>query len=298
MTKYLAPLFFLVLLAISCSTPKQISGSPEKQKTKVFLFAGQSNMDGRANGAQLSPKDLERLEKVSGRITFYYNHKKPTPLQLTIPAPHTQRKFNLTTSFGPELFFGIELAEQYPDQKFIFIKRAKGGTSLYGCWNPFWTMEKATLMGEAEQPKLFSDFISYTQEVLGLYDKTEYELSGMFWVQGESDSGVRKRGPLPSSTYGDNLSKLIAETRSQLAAPNLPFIMFQVGSGKVVQGMRKTAGADEAVYMVPQSSDEASPDYYAKNPPPIGHYITPSMKRIGGAFFYVMESANPPSSIR
>lgn len=264
--------------------------SAQQQKIKVFLFAGQSNMDGRANGDQLSIADQERLAKVAERITFHYNHNEPTPLQLTTPAKHTQRKFDLTTSFGPELFFGIELAERYPDQKFIFIKRAKGGTSLYGCWNPFWTLEKATLMGEAEQPKLFSDFISYTKEVLSSYAKEDYEISGMFWVQGESDSGTRKRGPLPSETYGQNLSNLIAETRNQLAAPTLPFIMFQVGGGKVVTGMQQTATADANVFLVPQSSEQSSPDYYPKNPPPIGHYTCPGMKRIGGAFFSVMES--------
>jgi hypothetical protein len=249
-------------------------------------------MDGRANGEHLSATDLERLEKVADRITFHYNHKKPTPLQLTTPAAHTQRKFELTTSFGPELFLGIELAERNPEQQYLFIKRAKGGTSLYGCWNPFWTVEKATLMEEANQPRLFSDFIAYTKEVLGQYDDTEYELAGMFWVQGESDSGVKKRGPLPSETYGQNLRNLIAETRTQLTAPTLPFIMFQVGGGKVVQGMRETAAADANVFLVPQSSSQDSPDYYPKNPPPIGHYTSPSMKRIGEKFFAVAEKVN------
>lgn len=285
--KYILSLLFL--LAVSCGTNRQLEKPSEEQKIKVFLFAGQSNMDGRANGAELSVTDQERLAKVADRITFHYNHKEPTSLQLTTPAKHTQRKFDLTTSFGPELFFGIELAEKYPDQKFIFIKRAQGGTSLYGCWNPFWTIEKATLTGEADKPKLFADFISYTKEVLGNYEPVAYELAGMLWVQGESDSGVKKRGPLPSATYGENLTNLIAETRKQLMAPDLPFILFQVGGGKVVQGMQETAAADPAVYLITQSSDKDSPDYYPKNPPPIGHYTCPSMKRIGGKFFAVME---------
>ncbi len=256
-----------------------------KKKKKVFLFAGQSNMDGRANGADLSEVDVKRLAAVAPRIQFYYNHQPVTSLQLTTPATYTKRKFNLEKSFGPELFFGIELAEKYPEEAFIFIKRAKGGTSLYGCWNPDWTAEKAALMKEADQPRLLADFIGYTTEVLTNYDASEYEIAGMLWVQGEADSGVKKWGPEPADTYGENLKKLIRKVRKELDEPQLPFMIFQVGHGKVVKGMEKAAAEDPDVYLIPQSKNKKSADFYEKNPPPIGHYTARSMKKIGEAFF-------------
>lgn len=263
----------------------------ETHKKKVFLFAGQSNMEGRADAAGLSEKDLQRLEKVKDRIAFYYNHFPVSPLQLTTPKPYIQRKFSLEKSFGPELFFGIELAENYPDQEFIFIKRSQGGTSLYGCWNPYWSEEKAAVMKEVDKPKLFLDFVDYGKSVLGNYNPSEYEICGMLWVQGEADSGTKKgKGKKPSETYGENLRNLIKETRKEFKVPDLPFMLFQVGSGKVVKGMQETAALDKQVFLIPQSKDKNSPDYYEKNPPPIGHYVAKSMKRIGERFFEVFQA--------
>ncbi len=293
--KQISGLAILLILFFSCTSNKifqentQMSSSEKKvaKKKNVFLFAGQSNMDGRANGANLSESDLQRLKNVASRIQFYYNHQPVTPLQLTTPAKYTQRKFNLEKSFGPELFFGIELAEKYPEEEFIFIKRAKGGTSLYGCWNPYWESEKAALMRELDQPKLFEDFISYSNDVLEKYDPSEYKIVGMLWVQGEADSGVKKWGAKPAETYGENLQHLITEVRKKFNQPKLPFALFQVGHGKVVEGMEKVAGADSNVFLIPQSRNKKSPDFYEKNPPPIGHYTAKSMKRIGNEFFAV-----------
>lgn len=255
-----------------------------EKKKRVFLFAGQSNMDGRGNAADITDQDNLRLSKVQDRIELHYNHKESQPLQAVAAKAYIQRKFNLEHYFGPELFFGIHLAENNPQDSFLFIKRSQGGTSLYGCWNPYWTVEKATLMDEAKQPKLFSDFIAYTDEVLSDYDSSEYQIEGLLWVQGEDDSS-KKRGPIPAEMYYDNLKNLLAETRNQLDAPYLPMYIFQVGNGKVVSGMQRLAEEDPNVYFIPQSKDPNSPHFYEKNPPPVGHYTTTSMKKIGEAFY-------------
>ena len=282
---------FLSLILFSCScTITAPSTSTLPKKKKVFLLAGQSNMEGRANGAKLSAEDLNRLEKAGQRIQFFYNHQPVTPLQLSTPAKHIKRKFNLEQNFGPEVFFGIRLAETYPEEEFVFIKRSQGGTSLYGCWNPNWKAEKAALMNEADKPKLYADFIAYAKEVLAAYDTSEYEVCGMLWVQGEADSGTSKgRGTKPSESYGENLRHLIAGVRKEFSIPDLPFVLFQVGNGKVVAGMKQVTMQEERVTLIPQSKDKNSPSYYAKNPPPIGHYIASSMKRIGERFFEVFQ---------
>ena len=278
-----------LLLFSGCFSSEPLTKKAIKHnKKKVFLLAGQSNMDGRADGDKLSSTDLERLKKAGAKIKFYYNHHPVTPLQLTTPPGYVQKKFNLKHTFGPELFFGINLHEAHPQEEYIFIKRSIGGTTLYGCWNPYWTEEKAKVTGEENKPKLFSDFINYTKDVLSRYDTSEYEICGMLWVQGESDSN-KKFGDLPAKTYGDNLINLIKETRKQLNVPDLPFIMFQVGNETVVAGMKKATRELKNVHLIPQSYDKNSPDYYPRNPPPLGHYITESMKRIGTRFFEVWD---------
>ena len=281
--------FLITLLLLSCGT--NIPKTKAIKKKKVFLLAGQSNMEGRADGGKLSKEDNARLEKAGRNVTLHYNHQAAFPLQLSTPKKYIQRKFSLEKNFGPELFFGINLSEKYPEEEFIFIKRSKGGTSLYGCWNPNWTEEKAALMGELDQPKLYFDFIDYAKEILTQYDPSEYEIVGMLWVQGESDSGTGKgKGTKPSETYGANLQNLIQGVRTAFNVPELPFILFQVGGGKVVEGMKETAKQDENVFLIPQSKDKNSPDYYEKNPPPIGHYVTSSMKKIGFRFYEIYEN--------
>ena len=53
------------------------------------------------------------------------------------------------------VFFGINLSKAYPNQNFVFIKRSQGGTSLYGAWNPEWSIAKAKLINEEKQAKTF-----------------------------------------------------------------------------------------------------------------------------------------------
>ncbi len=58
----------------------------------------------------------------------------------------------------------------------------------------------------------------------------------------------------------------------------------------VVEGMKQIAKNDNNAYLIPQSSDEESVDFYEQNPPPIGHYTAKSMKRIGIEFFKIYEA--------
>jgi len=279
-------LFYVAILIwlVSCSSnnAKKVA---EKKKIKVFFLAGQSNMDGRARAYHLSDADKKRLQKASKNVTLYYNHRKPVPLQTTVPEAHIQQKFNAKRLFGPELFFGIHVSEKYPKDKIILIKRSKGGMSLYGAWNPHWTLEKATAMKEENEPKLYSDFINYAKEVLKNFNKDTYEIEGMLWVQGESDSGKKKYGTIPADTYQENLKELIKGVRTTFNKPKLPFLIFQVGRGNVVKAMKNIANSDDFVSLIPQSQDKNSDDFYERNPPPLGHYKYKAMKKIGRKFY-------------
>ena len=279
--------FFFALCFIGIVNAQDAKGIT---KTKVFLLAGQSNMDGRAKASGLSEEDKDRLKKAQRNVTLYYNFGEGKPLDTTKVAKHTAKKFGAAYLFGPELFFGIKMSEKYPDHKIVLIKRARGGMSLYGAWNPDWTLEKATLIKEQKQPKLYNEFIEYSRKVLSNYEKDSYELCGMLWVQGESDSG-KKGGLKPRETYEANLTKLISRVRSDFNQPKLPFLMFQVGHGKVVKAMKTIAKADEYVVLIPQEKDKNSKFYFEKNPPPIGHYVTSSMKKIGNYFFEFYEQS-------
>lgn len=289
-----------VLMLLNASLIAQSVGKESNlynSKTKVFLLAGQSNMDGRGDASKLTKQDLKALKYAQKNIGFYYkgtaNNKDQIVidgvLDTTDPWDFIKQKFRIETCFGPELFFGIELSKQYPDKKFLFIKRAQGGTSLYGAWNPNWSYEKARIKQEENKPKLYKDFIQTVDTQLAKLPSDSYEIVGMLWVQGESDSGQR-HGPLPTQTYEENLTVLIQKVRAHFKVEDLPFIMLGVGSPKVIKSMQATSDKLSNVTLIKRSLKPNDPNYTPRyshdwNGKPANHYNYIGMKKIGELFF-------------
>lgn len=274
----------LCLLAV-CLCLSALSFARDTGRTRVFLLGGQSNMDGRGDGSKLTEEDQRRLDAVKDRVQLAYNMEPVRPLGVTIPQPWTARKFKLEKTFGPELFFGIRMAEAYPEDRILLIKRSKGGMSLFGAWNPEWTEEKARAMGEEDQPRFYEELLAMTRKILEEQGLDETHLRGMLWVQGESDTGTKRHGTIPADTYGSNLGNLIRSIRADTDRENLPFLMLQVGGGKVVEGMKETAAKLEHVTFIPQNKkNPEAPNYLPGYGPPVGHYNYEGMKRIGNLF--------------
>jgi hypothetical protein len=55
--------------------------------------------------------------------------------------------------------------------------------------------------------------------------------------------------------------------------------------------MQNVAKADANVVLIPQETHKNSKFYFEKNPPPIGHYVTSAMKKIGEYFFDFYEQS-------
>lgn len=274
----------LVLTSLGRAYSDELQRPDPGKKIKVFLFAGQSNMEGRADGRKLTDEDQARLREAQKRVQLAFNREPIHPLDVVSPSDEIREIYRRDRIFGPELFFGIALAEAWPDERFLFIKRAAGGSSLHGCWNPDWSEDKAALMGEANEPGLYRDLVDYVRQVLGGYAPGDYEFCGMLWVQGEGDAKVSEA----AAAYGTTLRTLIERIRTDTGRGTLPFILFQVGFAPVVEGMKRTAGEVPNVTLVPQSQDPDSPDFYEKMEN--GHYECEGMKKLGRRFAEVFLS--------
>jgi Carbohydrate esterase, sialic acid-specific acetylesterase len=268
--------------ALSSANAEDLQQRESGKKLKIFLFAGQSNMEGRANGNALTTGERERLDRAQKRVQLAFNRQPVGPLDVVKPSDEIKEIYQRDTIFGPELFFGLALAEAWPDQRMLLVKYTAGATSLYGAWNADWTEEKAAVTNEADSPKLYTDFIGDTRKLLAAYNPGDYQICAMFWVQGETDSNIREFGPEPAEQYGQNLRRFIEQLRTDLNSPELPFLLLQVGAGKVVKGMKQTAHTVPNVIFLPQSPDPQSDLYLQrmKN----GHYNYEGMKRIGERF--------------
>lgn len=248
------------------------------KKIKVFLLAGQSNMEGRADASKLDRQDLERLSRVQEKVELAYNKEPIGPLQAVKPSTEIAEIYNRELIFGPELFFGITLSEAWPNEKILLIKLSEGATSLHGCWHPEWSKEKATVIGEENEPKLYKLFIDYVEQTLSKYEKEEYEICAMLWIQGETDAGNK----IAESAYGENLQQFINHLRQDLNDNALPFLLFQVGHGKVVEGMIKTTQLMPNVTLLQQSLEPTSVNFYPRMEN--GHYNYDGMKKLGVRF--------------
>ena len=272
--------FLLIFFISYLSSYSQIHLSDEK--INVFILAGQSNMAGAANASNLSQTDISELESAQKNISFVNNGNQSVPLNVTIPPDWKKKKYKLDSCFGPEIFFGIELSKKHPKKKFLFIKRSKGGTSLYGCWNPNWTEEKAKYVGELNKPKLFYELLNDINRELSKHEKLDYQISGMLWVQGETDSNL-KWGSLPSDTYAENLTNLIKTSRSKLKSFEMPFMIMQVGSKKIGHAMKQVSKELKNVTFIAQNKDVSSFNYLPRLEDNT-HYNYFGMKKIGILF--------------
>lgn len=261
-----------------------------QEEIQVILLSGQSNMVGHGNYDALDDATKKRIEKIGDRVLVTNHKNEPKPLSEV--SGTKSKKYNFSKHFGPELFMGLTLAEKYPNQKFLFIKKAVGGTSLYGAWNVNWTQEKANLAERGEtrkKLKLFSNHIKNIHINLeNLKEKgIKYNVLAAVWLQGESDTNKE----ITAASYQENLQNLIVAYRKEISIKKLPFIIgqinalprkYKIGPKQVRDGMLAVATADKNVSIIKTKNNKPWSDF-PKHSDDL-HYNTEGQKRFGIAF--------------
>jgi hypothetical protein len=223
--------------------PSKAQKQAGKSPVKVFILAGQSNMEGQAV-ADLDGKDYNdgkgtlnalmrdpvggaryrHLKDASGQWTVrrdvWVRYKleggqvKAGPLTLGF-TPYEGRHH-----FGPELQFGHVIGDALPNQV-LLIKTAWGGKSLYVDFRPPSSGGKVgpyyiKMLAEVREAlaNLKTDFPEY--------DGRGYELAGFVWYHGWND-GCDPQHAVPE--YEQNLVNLIRDVRRDLKAPRLPVVI-------------------------------------------------------------------------
>jgi hypothetical protein len=120
--------------------------------------------------------------------------------------------FGVATDFGPEVSFGRAIKDALPTDDIHLVKYAVGGSNLYNMWKPT----------SGSVYKQFMRVANAALKSLGTKG-VDYEISGMLWLQGESDA-FAKQGAI----YAANLRNFIADIRTQFDTPDLLFIIARV----------------------------------------------------------------------
>ena len=245
------------------------------RKLKVFILAGQSNMEGQAvvdltgrdynegkgtlvevmarpghAGRYAHLKDKDGKWVVRQDVWVRYQREKQPLLAGGLSVGYAV--YGGKHHFGPEFQFGHVVGDAYRDQV-LLIKAAWGGKSLYrdfrppsagGVVGPYY-LKMVAEVREA-LAKLKRDFPAY--------DGAPVELAGFVWYQGWND-GVNPKAAIPE--YEQNLTHLIHDVRKEFGVPRLPVIVGELTGAWVDAPKEWTAlrDAQAAVARRPEFKD-------------------------------------------
>lgn len=166
---------------------------PSKCRLHVYLLIGQSNMAGRGKMTAADRQPVDRVLKLDEHDRWA---PAAHPLHFDKPA---------IAGVGLGLSFAEEIAKEDAAVVIGLVPCAVGGTRL----------KRWSKGGDLYEEAL-------RRARIAARDGT---LRGILWHQGEGDSGSRET----ADTYGRRLAEMIADLRSDLQMPELPFVVGRLG---------------------------------------------------------------------
>lgn len=237
-----------------------IYGQQKANPVKIFVLAGQSNMEGKGSVVVMEHQLTDTAKQA--RFADYKTGdqwKTRDDVWIDYLGNHGRRSGGLTVGygisqensrelFGPELGFGWTVGDHIKEPVLI-IKTAWGGKSLDRDFRPPSRGYSESLNEEYEKAhknnqdltleaykqtyghfyremigevrRVTSDLKSYVPG----YENQGFEIDGFVWFQGWND----QYAPTSVADYHDNLVALIKDVRADLGVPQLPFVIGAMG---------------------------------------------------------------------
>lgn len=250
--------------------------SDKPAPVKVFILAGQSNMEGKAKVSlmdyQVKQPETRDLYKGLHKDGVWLERDDVWMKYFTVKGKLAVG-YHKPKSIGPELGFGWAVGDHYKEQV-LLIKTAWGGRSLYRDFrSPSAGLPSADVLDKmlAEMNKrkkdatlndvkaqfgaTYREMVDEVHKTLGdlkahfpEYAGQGYELAGFLWFQGWNDM---INGPA-TAEYTTNLEHFIRDVRKDLKAPKLPFVVGEMGVDglKASEGVKKFKAAQAAILKV------------------------------------------------
>jgi alpha-galactosidase len=232
---------------------------------KVFILAGQSNMQGHAALRTLeyliyNEETADQYQQWKDRDGRWYERR-----DVWIWTTDGERFGNLQPGYGasevklgPELGFGWVIGEAL-DQQVLLIKTCWGGRSVKRDFLPPGAempsdeslqeeLERARkrnpemTIQQIREPygRAYRDMIRHVKEVLaslpdkfpGYTEDRGCELAGLVWFQGWNDMVDGSQREEQYAGYTTRLAQLIKDLRKDLDAPNLPVVIGELGAAE------------------------------------------------------------------
>ena len=242
-------------LAFLIASPYTSFAADPPQPVKLFILAGQSNMEGKA---KVSLMDYQAGQPATRDLYSSWRKEGKWLERDDVWVKFLERKGKLTVGFGspkcsgPELGFGEVAGDRY-EEPVILIKAAWGGRSLYRDFRPpsaglpedkvleamLANLKKqkgkeSSTLEDVKKP-FGASYRAMLEEVRGTladlkkvypeYAGQGYELAGFVWFQGWNDMISADA----TAEYAANLAHFIRDVRKDLKTPKLPFVIGQMG---------------------------------------------------------------------
>ena len=230
-----------MLFVLVCSTGLSSVAESNDVPVKVFILAGQSNMEGQGVVAMDHP---QHYNGGKGNLVWSMLHSESKDrmqhlrdatgnwvvrddVQISFKAKDTVRKGGLTIGYtgyggsshiGPELQFGHVVGDHF-QEPVLLIKTAWGGKSLVVDFRP---PSSGGSVGA-----YYKQMIAEIHDALAELGKTPYEIGGFVWMQGWNDMVSQDA----IDAYDANLINLAKDIRAEFKSPDLPFIVGELGNG-------------------------------------------------------------------
>lgn len=239
----------LLLTALLAS----LAPAADPKPIKVFILAGQSNMEGKA---KISLLDYQVAQPATKEKFAHWQKDGKWIERDDVQIKFLDRAGKLTVGFGspkcigPELEFGRVVGDRY-EEPVLLIKTAWGGRSLVRDFRSpsaglpaDEVLQKALTEMQKKKPEAtladvkepygasYRAMLKEVNETLADLKKyfpdqadRGYELAGFIWHQGWNDMINAEA----TAEYTKNLQHFIRDVRKDLKSPQLPFVICQMG---------------------------------------------------------------------
>jgi alpha-galactosidase len=265
-TKSIRSLLLLVgIVAVGFSMPA-VAAQAGKSPVKVFILAGQSNMEGAGavnasaktqNGGQGTLQYLVKAPATAEQFKHIVDGNGKWVVRDDVWIWFLDRKGGLTVGYGaksdrigPEFQFGHFMGDHL-DNQVLLIKTAWGGKSLQKDFRP-------PSSGGQVGP-FYTEMIKHVKDVLGNlkqnfpdYDGQGYEIAGFGWHQGWNDGCTAAA----VAEYEKNMVNFIRDVRKELGVKDLPFVIANSGFAGRGQKNERRLGI-----MTAQAAAAANPEF-------------------------------------
>ncbi|MCE9603736.1 MAG: sialate O-acetylesterase, partial [Planctomycetia bacterium] len=257
----------LVASVLACSAV-----SAAELPVKVFILAGQSNMEGKAPNALL---DHQATDAKTKELFAHLRRDDRWIVRDDVFIKFLDRRGPLTVGFGspgrtgPELEFGTVMGNHF-DEPVLLIKTAWGGHSLYKSFrspsagypseetlrkeleqaqtkvaknneknkkrDPLPTMDEIKRDYGSSYRNMMTEVGAVMHDYATIFPELKGrtpELTGFVWFQGWNDQYGAE------NEYASNMRHFIQDVRKDLHAPKLPFVIAAMGQN----GSKPAAGA-------------------------------------------------------